>query len=67
MTRESAVFFGVLLAMAVVAVLQRPREPKKPGMTEREKREYMRRNTMLGRLVRWAEQMTKSNNAAENK
>lgn len=45
--------------MAVVAVLQRPREPKKPGMTEREMREYMRRNTMLGRLVTWAEQMTK--------
>ncbi|KVF11931.1 hypothetical protein WJ05_00520 [Burkholderia vietnamiensis] len=59
MTRESAVFFGVLLAIAVVAVLQRPPEPKKPGMTEREKREYLRRNTMLGRLVTRAEQMIK--------
>jgi hypothetical protein len=46
--------------MAVVAVLlQRPPASKKPGMTEREKREYMRRNTMLGRLVTWAEQMTR--------
>lgn len=58
-TRESAVFFGVLLAMSVVALLQRPREPKKPGMTECERREYMRRNTMLGRLVTWAEQKTR--------
>lgn len=56
LTHESAAFLAVLLAMVAVAALQRPREPKKPVMTEREKREYLRRNTMLGRLMTWVEQ-----------
>ncbi len=58
-SRHIAGLCGVLLALVVAAVLHHPREPLRPGMSPSEKREYMKRNTMIGRLIAWFEQVTK--------
>lgn len=52
---DSATLCGVLLATLVAAVMRRPREPMKLGMSDQEKRAYLKRNTMLGRMVTWVE------------